>query len=49
MTAPLLGGWLMTAVGMASVFFDGAFAFTGVLTFLAVLLYDRGAGALAEW
>lgn len=48
--APLLGGWLMTAVSMASVFYvGGAFAITGVLTMLAILLRDHGAGALAEW
>lgn len=48
--APLLGGYLMTDVGMDSVFFvGGLFALTGVVTFLAVLVYDFGTGALTEW
>ncbi|KYH25555.1 hypothetical protein HAPAU_22290 [Halalkalicoccus paucihalophilus] len=48
--APLLGGWLMTAVSMASVFYvGGTFAITGVLTFLVILVRDHGTSALAEW
>lgn len=48
--APLLGGWLMTEVSMASVFYvGGAFARTGVAAFLAVLVRLHGRQALAEW
>ena len=48
--APLLGGWLMTSVGMDWVFFvGGAFALTGAGAFLAILVWDHGAGALQEW
>jgi len=48
--APLLGGWLMTEVSMASVFYvGGAFAITGVGAFLAILLRLHGRRALAEW
>ncbi|MFC6825333.1 MFS transporter [Halopelagius fulvigenes] len=48
--APLLGGYLMADVGMEWVFYvGGLFALTGVLTFLAVLVRDFGAGALTEW
>ncbi|WP_254862222.1 MFS transporter [Halovivax gelatinilyticus] len=48
--APLLGGWLMVEVGMSSVFFlGGAFALTGALTFLAVLLWFHGPRALTTW
>jgi MFS family permease len=47
---PLLGGWLMIEVSMASVFHvGGAFALTGALAFLAVLAYDHGREALAVW
>ena len=48
--APLLGGWLMVEVGMASVFFlGGAFALTGVATFLVVLVWFHGPRALTTW
>jgi MFS family permease len=48
--APLLGGYLMVEVGMAWVFYvGGAAAISGVLTFLVVLVYYHGAGALTEW
>jgi MFS family permease len=48
--APLLGGWLMTEVGMAWVFHvGGAFALTGVVAFLATLVVLHGSGALSEW
>ena len=47
---PLIAGWLMVEVSMASVFFvGGAFAVTGVLAFLAVLAYDHGRAALTAW
>ncbi|SDR09290.1 MFS transporter [Natronobacterium texcoconense] len=48
--APLLGGWLMYEVSMASVFYvGGAFALTGVGTFFAILAWRHGASALTEW
>jgi MFS family permease len=48
--APLLGGTLMTDVGMAWVFYvGGGFAVLGGLTFLAVLWRVHGARALVEW
>ncbi|WP_410764442.1 MFS transporter [Haloferax sp. DFSO60] len=48
--APLLGGYLMADVGMEWVFFiGGGAAITGVLTFLGVLVYSHGSGALTEW
>ncbi|MFC4358942.1 MFS transporter [Halobium salinum] len=48
--APLLGGWLMTGVGMAWVFWvGGAAAISGVVTFLAALVYLYGPSALTEW
>lgn len=48
--APLLGGYLMTEVGMAWVFYvGGASAITGVVTFLGVLSYFHGPTALTEW
>ena len=48
--APMLGGWLMGAYGMAPVFWTGGiFAVTGVITFAVVLTYFHGAGALTEW
>ena len=47
---PLLGGWLMTEVGMAWVFYvGGAFALTGVATFMTTLLVLHGPNALSEW
>jgi MFS family permease len=48
--APLLGGYLMTEVGMEWVFYvGGASAITGVLTFLGVLSFFHGPSALTEW
>ena len=48
--APLLGGWLMIEVSMASVFYlGGAFAITGASTFLAILVWRQGRRALVEW
>jgi len=48
--APLLGGWLMTQVGMAAVFrVGGAFALTGAATFLVLLVRAHGTTALREW
>jgi hypothetical protein len=47
---PLLGGWLMTEVGMGWVFYTGgAFALTGVVSFLATLVALHGPNALSEW
>ncbi|WP_439025379.1 MFS transporter [Haloarchaeobius sp. DT45] len=48
--APILGGFLMTQVGMQWVFYVGGLsAMTGVLAFLGSLWYTQGAGALTEW
>lgn len=48
--APLIGGWLMVEVSMAAVFYvGGAFAITGALAFVAILVHDHGATALREW
>ncbi|WP_123622422.1 MFS transporter [Halorubrum sp. CSM-61] len=47
---PLIAGWLMVEVSMASVFYvGGAFAITGVLAFLAILAHDHGHAALSAW
>ena len=47
---PLIAGWLMVEVSMASVFYvGGAFAITGVLAFLAILARDHGRSALTAW
>ncbi|MFC5277897.1 MFS transporter [Halorubrum rubrum] len=47
---PLVAGWLMVEVSMASVFLvGGAFAITGVLAFLALLARDHGRAALTTW
>jgi len=47
---PLIAGWLMVEVSMASVFYvGGAFALTGVLAFLSILVYDHGQEALRAW
>ncbi|QAU12118.1 MFS transporter [Halorubrum sp. BOL3-1] len=47
---PLIAGWLMVEVSMASVFYvGGAFAVTGVLAFLAILANDHGRAALTAW
>jgi len=44
---PLIAGWLMVEVSMASVFYvGGAFAITGVLAFLGILVRDHGRSAL---
>ena len=48
--APLVGGWLMSNVGMEWVFFLGAgAAFSGVLAFVGILSYDHGREGLAKW
>ena len=48
--APLLGGWLMTEIGMAWVFYvGGAFALTGVVAFVGTLAFRYGPRALSEW
>ncbi|GAB6877805.1 tetracycline resistance MFS efflux pump [Halorubrum gandharaense] len=47
---PLLAGWLMIEVSMASVFYvGGGFALLGVAMFLAILVRDHGRRALAAW
>ena len=47
---PLIAGWLMVEVSMASVFYvGGAFALTGVGVFLAILLTAHGRQALTAW
>ncbi len=48
--APVLGGFLMSRFGMEWAFYvGGAFALTGVATFLGVLVHSHGAQALTEW
>jgi len=48
--APVLGGWLMSQYGIEWAFYvGGAFALTGVATFVALLVRDHGAEALTEW
>jgi len=48
--APMVGGWLMTNVGMDWVFFlGGGAALSGALTFVGVLSYDHGTRALTRW
>lgn len=48
--APLAGGYLMVEVSMASVFYlGGAFAITGAVTFLVILVWFHGYRALTEW
>lgn len=48
--APVLGGVLMSRFGMEWAFYvGGAFALTGVATFVAVLVRSHGAEALTEW
>jgi MFS family permease len=48
--APVLGGYLMAEFGMAWAFYvGGAFALTGVVTFVAILVRSHGAAALTEW
>ena len=47
---PLIAGWLMVEVSMASVFYvGGAFALTGAGAFLAILLTVHGRSALTAW
>jgi MFS family permease len=47
---PLIAGWLMVEVSMDAVFYvGGAFAITGVLAFVAVLVNDHGRTALTTW
>lgn len=48
--APVVGGWLMSSVGMAWVFYlGGVVAVTGSLSFLFALVRAHGRGALTEW
>jgi MFS family permease len=48
--APMLGGGLMSTVGMEWAFYaGGAFALTGVATFVGILTTAHGANALTEW
>jgi len=48
--APVLGGWLMTNVGMDVVFFlGGAAALSGVVTMFGLRFYRHGTAALGEW
>jgi MFS family permease len=48
--APMIGGFLMTGIGMEWVFYVGAFAaFSGVLTFTGFLWRDHGRKALSAW
>lgn len=48
--APILGGWLMTNVGMDVVFFLGsAAALSGALTLFLVLSYRHGRPTLTAW
>jgi len=47
---PLIAGWLMIEVSMASVFYvGGAFAITGALLFLMILATHHGRNALSAW
>ena len=47
---PMIGGILMTSVSMASVFYLAGFlAISGAITFLGILVYTHGRGALSEW
>lgn len=48
--APLIGGFLMTNIGIAWVFYVGALtAFTGVVAFVGILGYTHGRTALTKW
>ncbi len=48
--APMVGGYLMTGIGMAWVFYlGGAAALSGALTMLGVLVRRHGRGALNQW
>jgi MFS family permease len=47
---PVMAGWLWGQYGMETVFYvGGAFAVTGALSFVGVLTYFHGSGALTEW
>lgn len=47
---PLIAGWLMVEVSMAAVFYvGGAFAITGVVAFLSILVADHGRDSLTTW
>jgi MFS family permease len=47
---PLIAGWLMVEVSMASVFYvGGAFALTGAGVFLTILVFTHGVNALTTW
>jgi len=47
---PLIAGWLMVEVSMASVFYvGGAFALTGAGLFLLILFATHGRSALTAW
>ena len=47
---PLIAGWLMVEVSMASVFYvGGAFALTGTGVFLLILINTHGRDALTAW
>lgn len=48
--APLVGGFLMTNMGMEWVFYVGALAaFSGVSAFIGILGYTHGRAALTQW
>ena len=48
--APLIGGIVMTQVGIEWVFYlAGALALSGAMTFLLILVHDHGRNALNEW
>ena len=48
--APLAGGWVMATLGIEWVFYlGGAAALSGVVSFLIVLWWRHGRGALREW
>ncbi|WP_227380958.1 MFS transporter [Haladaptatus halobius] len=48
--APLIGGFLMTNLGMEWVFYAGAVAsLTGIGLFVGILSYTYGRGALTQW
>lgn len=48
--APILGGYLMTEVGMEWMFFlGGVAALSGALTFFGVLSYTHGRPTLTKW
>lgn len=48
--APIVGGVVMTQIGMSWVFFlAGFFAVSGAVTFIGVLFYSHGRNALRMW